>query len=115
MHQVKHSASPYFYKITVDKKLAITKSDVKIFETTVQQGVSVYGFTPNILLITTSAYSHWASISLLIAAMDTGKLAICSNDHIQDVIDTLCAEFTAINIKLFNKNSTQEAMAWLNA
>jgi len=113
MHQIKSSASPYLYEIKIDNGYKLTSQDVKKFNKEVAQGIAVYGYTPSILITSTSSYAHWESISLLLKVMDTGKLAICSDDEINIVIENLSALFSAIKIKGFTKSASREAREWV--
>ncbi|TEW47860.1 SpoIIAA family protein [Psychromonas algicola] len=113
MHQTKSSASPYLYEIKIDNGYKLTSQDVKEFIREVAQGVAVYGYTPSILMLSASSYEHWESLSLLLKVMDTGKLAICSDDEIDTVIENLSALFSAIEIKAFRKSASKEAKEWI--
>ncbi|MBB1297007.1 MULTISPECIES: hypothetical protein [unclassified Pseudoalteromonas] len=115
MHQIKHSASPYLYKIVLDSKCKLSGADINKFKKTVSQGVAVYGFTPNIIIISNSHYAHWDSISVFAKVMDTGKLAICSNDNLSGVIKNISTEFTSINVKLFGKNDIKDCNEWITS
>ena len=115
MHQIKHSASPYFYKIVLDSEFKLSDADINKFKKTVSRGVAVYGFTPNIIIISNSHYTHWGSISLLAKVMDTGKLAICSNDNLSGVIKNISTEFASINVKLFGKNDIKDCNEWITS
>ena len=113
MHQIKHSASPYLYKIVLDSEYKLSNADIKKFKKTVIQGIAVYGFTPNIIIISNSHYAYWDSISLFAKAMDTGKLAICSNDNLDDVIKNISTEFAPINLKQFGKDNIIDCNKWV--
>ena len=113
MHQIKHSASPYLYKIVLDSEYKLSDANINKFKKTVNQGVAVYGFTPNIIIISNSHYTYWDSISLFAKAMDTGKLAICSNDNLDDVIKNISTEFAPINVKQFGKNNIIDCNKWV--
>ena len=115
MHKIKHTASPYIYQIVLDSDYKLSKADIKKFENEVSHGVSVYGFTPNIIIVSNSYYRHWDSISLLVAVMDTGKLAICSNDNLNNVIDNISNEFQLIDVKLFGKNNIHNGIDWIRS
>ena len=115
MHQIKHSASPYFYKIILDSECKLSGADINKFKKTVSQGVSFYGFTPNIIRISNSHYAYWDSISLFAKVMDTGKLAICSNDNLSGVIKSISTEFTSIKVKLFGKNDIKDCNDWITS
>ncbi|WP_418609193.1 hypothetical protein ACNSN2_15615 [Pseudoalteromonas sp. US3C1013] len=113
MHQIKHSASPYLYKIVLDSKYKLSDADINKFKKTVNQGVAVYGFTPNIIIISNSHYAYWSSISLFAKAMDTRKLAICSNDNLDGVIKKISTEFASINVKQFGKYNIIDCNKWV--
>jgi predicted nucleic acid-binding protein len=115
MHKIKHTASPYIYQMVLDSDYKLSEADIKKFEREVSHGVSVYGFTPNIIIVSNSHYRHWDSISLLAAAMDTGKLAICSNDNLNDVIDNISNEFQSIDVKLFGTNDINNGIDWITS
>jgi len=113
MHQVMHSATPYLYKIVLDSEYKLSDADINKFKNTVSQGVSVYGFTPNIIIISNTPYTYWDSISLFAKAMNTGKLAICSNDNLSGVFKSISTEFAPISVKLFGKNNIIECKKWV--
>ena len=113
MHQIKYLASPYLYKIVLDSEFKLSGADISKFNKTVSQGVAVYGFTPNIIIISNTHYAYWDSISLYAKAMSTGKLAICSNDNLSGVIKSISIEFASINVKLFGKNNIIECNKWV--
>jgi len=113
MHQIKSSASPYLYEIKVDCEYKLTPKDVATFQNKVQRGVAVYGYTPNILISAASSYSYWDSLKLLLNVMDTGKLAICSDDEIDNIVSDLAAAFTGIKIKHFAKVEFKKVKEWI--
>ena len=113
MHQIKSSASPYLYEIKLDNEYKLTSQDVKKFNKEVAQGVAVYGYTPSILILSAHSYAHWESLSLLLKVMDTGKLAICSDDEIDTLIENLSALFSTVEIKIFPKSASKKAKAWI--
>ncbi|MCP4326667.1 MAG: hypothetical protein GY787_33540 [Alteromonadales bacterium] len=116
MHQINHSAaSPYVYKIVLDSEYKLSGADINKFRKTVSQGVAVYGFTPDIIIVSNSPYAYWDSISLFAEAMNTGKLAICSNDNLSGVIKNISNEFASINIKLFCNNDIDECNKWVTS
>ena len=113
MHQVKSAASPYLYEIKLNSEYQLTHRDVATFQKKVERGVAVYGYTPSILISTASSYSYWESLTLLLKTMDTGKLAICTDDKIDSIIDDLSALFLAIEIRIFAKSGVGKAKAWV--
>ena len=46
-------------------------------------------------------------------AMDTGKLAICSNDNLDGVIKNISTESASINVKQFGKNNIIDCNKWV--
>ena len=115
MHQIKHTASPYLYKIVLDRECKLSGADINKFKETVSQGVAVYGFTPNIIIISNAHYTYWDSIPLFIKAMNTGKLAICSNDNLSRVIKNISTEFASINVKQFSINNIIDCNKWVTS
>ena len=115
MHQIKSSASPYLYEIKIDCEYKLTPKDVATFQNKVQRGVAVYGYTPNILISAASSYSYWDSLQLLLNVMDTGKLAICNDSEIDNIVTDFTAAFTAIEIKRFAKSELKKAKEWVTS
>lgn len=112
MHQITHSASPYLYKIVIDNNYKLTGADINKFKKVVSQGIAVYGFTPNIIIVSNKPYSYWGSIALFAEVMDTGKLALCSNDDLQEIVNNISSEFAAIKIKLFGNKDIKYCKEW---
>ena len=116
MHQYQHSASPFISKITLDNTLAFNAAALKQLLQQLDQGIAVYGFTPNIHLAVNTSYPYWPSLDKLISAMLTGKLALVCAAHSQ-LADTL-SHWGQINpsicIRHYLPSQATHARRWLN-
>lgn len=102
MHRTSNSAEPYLYQVSIDCTLAISKSDLDRFVKATNQGVAVFGFTPNILVTSENDYVHWQTLENLVSVMDTGKLAICTDENIEGIYRQFCTNFPAVEISVFS-------------
>lgn len=116
MHQYRHSASPFISKITLNNTLAFSAANLEQLLQQLDQGIAVYGFTPNIHLVVKASYAHWPSLDKLISAMLTGKLALVCAEDVQ-LADTL-AHWHQINPNIFIRHylpsQATDARQWLN-
>ncbi len=116
MHQYRHAASPYVSTITLDNTLAYSAANLEQLLQQLDQGIAVYGFTPNIHLVVNASYSHWPSLDKLISAMLTGKLALVCAEH-SKLADTL-AHWQQLNpnirIRHYLPSQATHARHWLN-
>ena len=115
MHQTSHTAEPYLYRVNIDTSLPISKSEVADFQKVTKQGVAIFGFTPNILVTVLASYEYWQTLRSLVSAMDTGKLAICTNDKLDQLYIELCKDFPEIEICIFTTNVYENAINWITA
>ncbi|WP_417763022.1 hypothetical protein [Shewanella sp.] len=116
MHQYQHSASPFITKVTLDNTLAYSAADLEQLLQQLEQGIAVYGFTPNIHLVVNASYSYWPSLDKLISAMLTGKLALVCAEHAQ--LSATIAHWQQLNpsiyIQHYLPSHASNARPWLN-
>ena len=112
MHNIKYSASPYIYDIELDVNYEVSTKDVTIFKDTISQCLKVYGYTPNVRIIAKSKYQHWSTVKLLAEAMLTGRLAICTDDEINNIIEDLSSSLKSIKVRLFKISEQAECQNW---
>lgn len=113
MHKYKISASPYFCEITIDSGLAYTENDLRVFNSKHEQGVAVYGYSPNVLVVGKGVYDHWNTMSVLVNALDTGKLAICGTGFPKNFHEFLSRLNPAVEVLLFSADQAAEGRAWV--
>lgn len=113
MHQFKSSASPYLCEITLDADRGFGVNDVNIFESKVERGVAVYGYTPNVLLYSKGAYGKWEFIGKLLVVLDTGKVSICGSGLADSLFRLMQGINPNIQLKYFDKSQKAKARAWL--
>lgn len=111
MHRMKGSASPYIFRIELDSCIPFLDSDLKKFKASTNQGVAVYGYTPNIMILCFQTYEHWDSLDNLLSSMVTGKLGICSDQDICSFLSKVEVSHPRITVQKFSAES--ECKRWL--
>lgn len=113
MHKYKNSASPYLCEVDIDPGLSYTKADLSVFISKSERGVAVYGHTPNVLIVARGNYKYWDTLSMLVGALDTGKVAICGRNFPRGYSAYLQSSNSTVKVRLLGCSESAEGKEWL--
>lgn len=113
MHKYNISATPYFCEITIDPSLAYAEKDLSVFKSKIEQGVAVYGYSPNVLVVEKGTYDHWNTLCVLVSALNKGKLAICGTSFPRNFLEVLRSSNPAVEVRLYGAGQGAEGREWV--
>jgi hypothetical protein len=106
--------------LIIDPKEKVTAKDFHKLADTVTYAIQREGFPPPMIILSETPYKHWNTIPIKLRyykpaedVIDMGfKLAICTDDNINECIANISSKYPDIDVKQYNKDSVKSAEEW---